>query len=88
MVVQDAERTAFNDEEEMKRQLAAQRSQDAADRMREAYNELKYTARDKMGDMREQVRSPSDLDSVYDADGERSWLPFWTSNTLCCWQRR
>ena len=51
---QDAEKTAFNDEEELKRQMAAQRATDAADRMREAYNELKYTARDKIGDMREQ----------------------------------
>ena len=53
-VLQDAEKTAFNDEEERKRELAVQRANDAADRMREAYNELKYTARDKISDMKEQ----------------------------------
>ena len=52
--MQDAEKTAFNDEEELKREMATQRAADQADRMREAYNELKYTARDKIGDMREQ----------------------------------
>ena len=52
--VQEAERTAFNDEEELKRELATRRANDAAERMRDAYNELKYTQRDKIGDMREQ----------------------------------
>lgn len=50
----DKEKTAFNDEEERKKELAAQRAQEAEDRLREAYNELKYTARDKIGDMKEQ----------------------------------
>ena len=53
-VEQNAEKTAFDDEEQLKKELAAQRASEAAERMREAYNELKYTARDKIGDMREQ----------------------------------
>ena len=34
----------------------AERNQEQSDRMREAYNQLKYTERDKMEDMREQVQ--------------------------------
>ena len=55
---QGLERTAFDDESEHKRELVAERNQEQSDRMREAYNQLKYTERDKMEDMREQVQPP------------------------------
>ena len=53
--LQGLERTAFDDESERKRELVAERAQEQNERMREAYNQLKYTERDKMDDMREQV---------------------------------
>lgn len=46
------QRVAFNDEEERRRELAAQRAKEQQERLQYAYNELKYT--DKAQDMREQ----------------------------------
>lgn len=48
----EGERTAFEDEEELRRERAAQRAQEQADRLRAAYAELQTT--DKARDMREQ----------------------------------
>ncbi|KAK9824690.1 hypothetical protein WJX72_012426 [[Myrmecia] bisecta] len=50
----ETEKTLFNDEEERKRELAAERASEAEERLREAYNQLKYTQHGKAADMREQ----------------------------------
>jgi len=44
----------FDDEEERRREIAVMRAADQEDRLKQAYNELKYTAPDKAADMREQ----------------------------------
>lgn len=49
---QASERTAFDDERELKREQAAARAKEQADRLRAAYEELQTT--DKARDMREQ----------------------------------
>ena len=55
--LQGNERTAFDDESEHRRELVAEREQQQEDRLREAYNQLKYVELEKRDDMREQVRS-------------------------------
>lgn len=52
--LQGSEKILFNDEEERRREIAVLRATDQEDRLRQAYNELKYTAPDKAADMREQ----------------------------------
>ena len=52
--LQGSEKTLFNDEEERRREIAVMRATDQEDRLRQAYNELKYMAPDKAADMREQ----------------------------------
>ncbi|KAA6421923.1 MAG: hypothetical protein FRX49_08242 [Trebouxia sp. A1-2] len=49
-----SEKTMFDDEEERRREIAVMRAADQEDRLKQAYNELKYTAPDKAADMREQ----------------------------------
>eukprot|EP00891_Asterochloris_glomerata_P006242 jgi/Astpho2/6242/e_gw1.00088.64.1_t len=50
----DSEKTQFDDEAERRRELHRERADEQAERLRDAYNQLKYTAQDKVQDMREQ----------------------------------
>lgn len=52
--MQKSEKTMFDDEEERRREIAVMRAADQEERLKQAYNELKYTAPDKAADMREQ----------------------------------
>ena len=52
--MQDAEKSVFNDEEEVRRATAAARAAAQEERLRDAYNELKYTAPGKAQEMRDQ----------------------------------
>lgn len=54
VLVQTLEKVAFNDEDERRKEVAAERVAAQQQRLREAYNELKYTAPDKAADMQEQ----------------------------------
>lgn len=52
--MQKTEKTMFDDEAERRHEIAVMRASDQEDRLKQAYNELKYTAPDKAADMREQ----------------------------------
>ncbi len=54
LCMQNKEKVAFNDEDERRKEVATERVAAQQQRLREAYNELKYTAPDKAADMREQ----------------------------------
>ena len=45
---QDSEKTQFDDEAERRRELHRERADEQAERLRDAYNQLKYTAQDKV----------------------------------------
>jgi hypothetical protein len=62
---QAAEKVLFNDEEQRRRELAEQRAAEQAERLREAYNELKYKAPDKAADMREQELLRAQMNLAY-----------------------
>ncbi|EFN57120.1 hypothetical protein CHLNCDRAFT_143975 [Chlorella variabilis] len=57
------ERTAFEDEKERQRELAAERKRMAAEKMKKAYDELRTT--DKAKDMREQQLLRSQMELAY-----------------------
>jgi flagellar motor protein MotB len=58
-----AERMVFDDEAERKRELAAERARVQAERMKQAYEELRTT--DKAKDMREQQMLRSQMELAY-----------------------
>ena len=45
---QDSEKTQFDDEAERRRELHRERADEQDERLRDAYNQLKYTAQDKV----------------------------------------
>lgn len=61
--LETVERTAFDDEAERKKELAAERARQQQERLKQAYEELKTT--DKAKDMREQQLLRSQLDLAY-----------------------
>jgi hypothetical protein len=73
--VQDAEKAEFNDEAEL---AAARRTQALVaqqERLREAYNELKYTAPDKVEAMRDQEMTRMQMSLAY-RTGADKWDKF------------
>ena len=72
---QDSEKTQFDDEAERRRELHRERADEQAERLRDAYNQLKYTAQDK-------VRHPQ---HVCNCDAEMTAMA--SSGSGCCQQR-
>lgn len=62
---QVVEKTAFEDEAERKREFAAQRRETEAEKVRDAYNQLKFTAVGKASDMREQEFMRMQMQQAY-----------------------
>ncbi|KAK9836123.1 hypothetical protein WJX81_003270 [Elliptochloris bilobata] len=59
------EQLAFDDEAALKAERKAAAAEAAADRLRDAYNELKYTAAGKVADMREQEMTRMQMNLAY-----------------------
>jgi len=62
---QPTEKTAFQDEQDRRAELAEQRRVAEAERLRDAYNQLKFTAVGKADDMREQEYMRMQMQQAY-----------------------
>jgi len=85
--VQDIEQAVFNDEAQL---VAARKREELIaqqDRLREAYNELKYTAPDKVEAMRDQEMTRMKMSLAYRTGDnpsiklllDRCYIPLWST---------